>query len=122
MLMTDATITIKNLRLRTYIGFKPEELEKKQDVIINTSISYAANQACVTDEAENALDYKVITKSIIELVESGRFKLLEKLCADVLSKITENNFVTKVSVTIEKPHALRFADSVSVTLSAKRGE
>ncbi len=122
MLMTDATITIRNLRLRTYIGFKPEELEKKQDVIINTSISYAANHACATDEAENALDYKVITKSIIGLVESGRFKLLEKLCADVLSNIAENHFVTKVSVTIEKPHALRFADSVSVTLSAKRSE
>jgi len=120
MRISDATITIKNLRLRTFIGFKPEELEKKQDVIINASVSYAANQAVETDRENDALDYKAITKSIIELVENGRFKLLEKLCADVLGHISENDLIKNASVTIEKPHALRFADSVSVTLSAKR--
>ena len=94
MKITDATIGIQNLRLRTYIGFNPEELEKKQDVVINTSISYSAVNAYKTDKEENALDYKVITKAIIELVESGRFKLLEKLCADVLSCITENPLIS----------------------------
>jgi len=120
MYISDATIMIKNLRLRTFIGFKPEELEKKQDVVINASISYVANQAVESDKEGDALDYKVISKSIIELVENGRFKLLEKLCADVLGHITENTLVNNASVTVEKPHALRFADSVSVTLSAKR--
>jgi D-erythro-7,8-dihydroneopterin triphosphate epimerase len=62
----------------------------------------------------------VITKAIIALVESGRFHLLEKLCADVLREIMANPLTTFALVTIEKPHALRFADSVSVTLSAKR--
>ena len=33
-----ATIRIKNLLLRTFIGFNPEELVNKQDVIINIEI------------------------------------------------------------------------------------
>ncbi|TNC81632.1 MAG: dihydroneopterin triphosphate 2'-epimerase [Oleiphilus sp.] len=118
--MDEAEINITNLRLRTYIGFNPEETEKKQDVVINASIRYPATQACQSDSELQALDYKIITKSVIQLVESGRFKLLEKLTADVLELIMGFDQVTACRVSIEKPHALRFADSVSITLRAQR--
>jgi len=116
----DAVIKITSLRLRTYIGFKPEELEKKQDVVINAEVRYPAKNACQTDSELNALDYKVITKGIIHLVETGRFKLLEKMTADVLEFIMQDEQVSAAKVTIEKPHALRFSDSVSLTLSASK--
>ena len=120
MIFEDAAINIKNLRLRTYIGFNPEELEKKQDVVINAEICYPAKSACESDDEINALDYKVITKAMINHVEAGRFKLLEKLTADLLEIAMQNPSVSFARVTVEKPHALRFADSVSVSLSASR--
>lgn len=120
MILDEAEINISNLRLRTYIGFNPEETEKKQDVVINASIRYPATQACQSDSELQALDYKVITKAVIQLVESGRFKLLEKLTADVLELIMAYEQVSACRVSIEKPHALRFADSVSITLRAQR--
>lgn len=120
MKLDDAVINIQNLRLRTYIGFNPDELEKKQDVVINVMIAYGAGQACDTDEETRALDYKVITKQIIEHVENGRFRLLEKLASDLLSITMSSAMVTRASVTVDKPHALRFADSVSLTLSASQ--
>lgn len=120
MKLDDAVINIQNLRLRTYIGFNPDELEKKQDVIINVMISYGAGRACDTDEETRALDYKVITKKMIEHVEQGRFRLLEKLGADLLEIAMDSAMVTRASVTVDKPHALRFADSVSLTLSASQ--
>ncbi len=122
MIFDNAEIRITNLRLRTYIGFNPEELQKKQDVVINAKIFYPANQACETDSEIQALDYKVVTKAIIKLVEDGRFKLLEKLTADVTSLIMDNQQVVRAEVSIEKPHALRFADSVSITLRAHRDQ
>lgn len=115
-----AEICIANLRLRTYIGFNPEELEKKQDVVISATIRYPAKEACASDDESQALDYKVITKSVIKLVEEGRFKLLEKLTSDVLELIMANAQVSSATVRVEKPHALRFADSVAITLSASR--
>lgn len=121
MKYTEAEIKIRKLRLRTYIGFNPEELEKKQDVVIDAEIRYPAHQPCETDDEMTALDYKVITKAIIKHVEEGRFKLLEKLTADLLDIAMENSLVTSATITVEKPHALRFADSVSVSLSAERG-
>jgi D-erythro-7,8-dihydroneopterin triphosphate epimerase len=115
-----ATIKIKNLRLRTFIGIKDDEINNKQDVIINAKIQYSANNAANSDDMNNALNYRTITKQIIELVEMNRFSLLEKLTADVLSLASAHPAVHFAEVEIDKPYALRFADSVSLTLSVNK--
>lgn len=119
-LISEAKINISNLRLRTFIGFNPEEKTKQQDVIINADIHYRADQAFDSDSEEDALNYKVITKRMISHIEHGRFNLLEKLTADLLMIATESEQVSYAEVRVDKPHALRFADSVSVTLNASR--
>ena len=106
--------------MRTYIGFNPEEKTKQQDVIVNAEIRYSADQAFVTDAESDALNYKNITKRMIGDIENGRFQLLEKLTADLLDIAAEPEQVSYAQVRVDKPHALRFADSVSVTLSATR--
>ena len=118
--VSEATINISNLRLRTYIGFNPEEKSKQQDVVINAELRYRADATFGTDAEQDALNYKIITKRIIHHVEQGRFHLLEKLAADLLQIATESERVSFAQIRVDKPHALRFADSVSVTLSAAR--
>ena len=112
----EATINVKNLRLRTFIGFNPEEMTKKQDVVVNIQIRYALQPAVLGDSVEDALNYKTVTKAVISCVEDGRFLLLEKLVADVLQICSQHPDITHSRVTIEKPHALRFADSVSLAM------
>ena len=114
------SIRIKNLRLRTYIGFNEEELEKRQDVVINVRFEYVAEKAANTDEVIYAVNYRTVTKQIIALVEDGRFMLLEKLSSEVLDLVMGHESVSQAEVEVDKPHALRFADSVSVSMSAKR--
>ncbi len=111
-----ATINIRNLRLRTLIGFNPDEKVKKQDVVLNIEIKYAIGDAVFQDQVEDALNYKVITKNVIRHVEQGQFLLLEKLVSDVLGICSHHPSIHYSKVTIDKPHALRFADSVSLTL------
>jgi len=112
----EARINITNLRLRTFIGFNREEMEKQQDVVINIEIHYLVPPTALSDQVEDALDYKILTKRVIRHVESGRFLLLEKLVADVLHICSDHPAIRSSRVTIDKPHALRFADSVSLTL------
>ena len=114
------SIRIKNLRLRTFIGFNEEELKKRQDVVINVCFDYAAEKAADTDEVEYAVNYRTVTKQIIALVEDGRFMLLEKLASEVLELVMANPSVRRAEVEVDKPHALRFADSVSVSMNAGR--
>ena len=120
MSLSNAIINITNLRLRTFIGFNPEEMEKQQDVIINVEIQYPASKAFAEDDVEQALNYKTITKQVIAHVEDGRFLLLEKLVADVLEICSSHPWTVYAKVTIDKPHALRFADSVSLSLEWQR--
>ena len=112
--ISNATINIENLRLRTFLGFNPDELVKQQEIVINAFIEFDARKPSLTDDENDTLDYKVITKAIIKHVESGQFRLVEKLNADIVAIIMDNHQVLKAEVRVEKPHALRFADSVSV--------
>ena len=112
-----ASIQVKNLRLRTFIGFNPEEKIKQQDVIINIEIDYLLDPAVLNDEVSEALNYKTITKKVIRLVEGGKFLLLEKLVSDVLEVCSDHPSIERSRVTIDKPHALRFADSVSLAMT-----
>ena len=116
-----ARIRVKNLLLRTYIGFNPEELENKQDVIINYEIEAdIPRTALEADEPLDIFDYKTITKKVIALVQDGRFKLLEVLTQKILDLIMEDERVKWAKVEVDKPHALRFAQSVSLEMEARR--
>ncbi|AWL11703.1 Dihydroneopterin triphosphate 2'-epimerase [Saliniradius amylolyticus] len=120
MTLNPATIRIKNLRLRTFIGIKDDEVQNRQDVVINVKIHYPADRAVNTDEMDNALNYRTITKRIIAHVENNRFSLLEKLTADILDIAAEHPWVEYAEAEVDKPHALRFADSVSLCLSCNK--
>ncbi|GAA4900873.1 dihydroneopterin triphosphate 2'-epimerase [Ferrimonas pelagia] len=120
MKQDQAVIRIKNLRLRTFIGINDDEIQNKQDVVINATIAYCATRATNSDNMDDALNYRTICKAIIARVENNRFSLLEKLTAEVLGLCCEHHWVDNATVEIDKPHALRFADSVSMSLSWQR--
>jgi D-erythro-7,8-dihydroneopterin triphosphate epimerase len=115
-----ARIRVKDLRLRTYIGIKEEEINNKQDVLINLTILYPAVDAVEVNDIEHALNYRTITKAIITHVEGNRFALLERLTQEILDLVMTHQAVRYAEVEVDKPHALRFAESVSITLAGHR--
>ncbi len=116
-----AIIRIKNLLIRTYIGFNPEELVNKQDVIINLTIEVKIpSQAIEQDEPIDIYDYKKVTKQMIAYVQDGRFKLLEVLTGNLLEMVLTNPLVVWARIEVDKPHALRFAESVSVEMEQRK--
>jgi len=120
MSQPDAIIRIKNLRLRAFVGIKDEEIAHRQDILINVAIHYPAGKARFSEDIQDALNYRTVTKAIIHHVENNRFSLLEKLTQDVLDIAREHHWVTYAEVEIDKLHALRYADSVSMTMSWRR--
>ncbi|MEW3555546.1 dihydroneopterin triphosphate 2'-epimerase [Pseudomonas aeruginosa] len=115
-----ARIRVKDLRLRTFIGIKEEEILNKQDVLINLTILYPAADAVEVNDIEHELNYRTITKAIIRHVEENRFALLERMTQEILDLVMENPAVRYAEVEVDKPHALRFAESVSITLAGHR--
>lgn len=115
-----ARIRIKDLRLRTYIGIKDEEIRNRQDVVLNIVILFDAQNAVGATEIDKTLNYRTICKEVIAFIEDNRFSLLEKMTRDTLNLVMAHREVEWASVEIDKPHALRFSDSVSITLQASR--
>jgi D-erythro-7,8-dihydroneopterin triphosphate epimerase len=116
-----ALIRVKNLLLRTYIGFNPEEIANMQDVMINIAIEAdIPEESLMVDEPDGIYNYKTITKQIIGLVQDNRFKLLEVLTKNILDLIMQDKRVVSARVEVDKPHALRFAESVSFEMEAHR--
>lgn len=114
-----AKIQIKDLLLRTYIGINQSEIDNKQDVQINICILYQPRNAVLSTDIEDALNYRTICKAVISLVENRRFALLERLCQEVLDCVMGFERVSCAAVEVDKPHALRFSRSVSITLMAQ---
>ncbi len=114
-LLGEMIIKIENLRLRTIIGIYDWEKENRQDLVINVSIDFDGRKAAESDNIEDTLDYKAINKKIISFVETNDFNLLERVAGGICDIVFEDPVVRWASVKVEKPGALRFADSVSVT-------
>ncbi len=119
--MTDR-IEIKDLLLRTIIGINSDERHDRQDVLINLALYTDTRPAGRSDELRDTLDYRALTKRVITLVEESRFYLVERLAAAIADLCLEDARVERVSVTVEKPGALRFARSVGVTIDRGRSD
>ncbi|TFG77688.1 MAG: dihydroneopterin aldolase [Thermodesulfobacteriales bacterium] len=113
-------IRIEDLKLRTIVGIYEWEKENKQDIVINVEIEFDGTKAIETDDIADTIDYKSITKKIITMVEESEFNLIERIAGEAIKIIMENEKVEKASVRVDKPGALRFTDSVSVTQTETR--
>jgi dihydroneopterin aldolase/D-erythro-7,8-dihydroneopterin triphosphate epimerase len=115
-------IRIKGLFLRTIIGVNDDEREHKQDVRINLWLTVDTRPAGRSDNIEDAVNYRTITKDVIDLVENSRFFLVERMAEEIARLCLSDPRVEKVRVGIEKPAALRFARSVGVLVERTRAD
>jgi D-erythro-7,8-dihydroneopterin triphosphate epimerase len=115
-----ATIHIVDLKLKTIIGVNGWERKQTQTVIINVTIRYNATKAIKSDKISDTLNYRTLKKSIIHLVTTTRYHLLEKLAHQILELVLEKPLVREATIRIDKPGALRFAKSVAVEMSSRK--
>ena len=113
-------INIRDLALRCIIGIFPEERENIQDVVLNVVLTCDFGQAPDSDAIEDTVDYKRLNKQIVALVEASSFNLIEALANEVAGLCLQHERVEEVTVTVDKPGALRFARSVAVELTRRR--
>ncbi len=113
-------IDVQDLLLRAIIGINDEERIKPQDVIVHLSLWADLRRAGETDDIEDSVNYRTVTKQVIDLVEGSRFYLVEKMAAEIAELCLSDSRVERVRVTVEKPGAVRFARTVGVTIERSR--
>ena len=114
-------IHIKDLSVPGIVGINPEERVNRQDVLVNATLWVDTRPAAVSDEIDDAANYRTITKALIAHIEHGEPMLVERLVHE-LTDICFNTDprVEEVEMTVEKPGALRHARSVGITIRRAR--
>ena len=113
-------VCIKNLRLSAILGVYDEERHAEREIIVNVRVEYDPSVAIRTDALEDALDYKQIRNRIVSVVSGTRFRLIETLANGIVEELVKDPRILKLRLEVDKPKALRLAESVSVVVRWKR--
>ncbi len=111
------SLFIKNLLLRCIIGINDDERNNKQDVLINIRLFTDTKKAAESDSIEDTPNYRTITKNVINMVEASTYQLVEAMVEEISNICLAEAGVNGCTVRVEKPGALRFAESVGVEIT-----
>jgi dihydroneopterin aldolase len=115
-LMSMDTVFIRELRIETVIGIYEWERKIKQPVILDLEMGTDITRAAASDAIEDTLDYKAVSKRLIEFVEASEFQLVETLaerCAEILLQEFQ---LPWIRLTLNKIGALSAARDVGVII------
>jgi dihydroneopterin aldolase/D-erythro-7,8-dihydroneopterin triphosphate epimerase len=116
-------VLIKNLLVPGIVGINPEERTTPQEVLVNVTMWVDLRPAARSDDIADAVNYRTVAKAIIAHIEEGAPMLVERLVTEIAAIcLGADERVAEVEVEVEKPGALRFADSVGVRIHRRRGE
>lgn len=112
---------IKDLVVSGILGINPDERIHRQDILINATMWADTRDAAKSDDIDDAVNYRTITKQLIAHIERGEPMLVERLVAELAGIcLAADQRVAAVEMTVEKPGALRHARSVGITIYRTR--
>ena len=116
------TVFIKDFIIQEIIGIHEHEKTKKQKIKFNIVVN--VNQNTVPDEKDikSIVDYEKITNKLENLVKNKKYNFLESLAEDSFKEIFEDKRINSVKIKIEKPDAIKNADSVGVEVLKNRSD
>ena len=114
-------IHIKDLLVSGILGIKPDERVNPQNILVNATLWADTRPAARSDDIDDAVNYRTITKRLIAHIEQGKPMLVERLVAELADICFDSDDrVAAVELTVEKPGALRHARSVGITIHRTR--
>jgi FolB domain-containing protein len=118
--MKEDRIIIRDLLVRGILGINDWEREQPQDILLNLTLFADLRRAGFSDDIADSVNYRTVAKKILAHVETATRYTVEALAADIARLCLAEPGVTRVTVRVEKPGALRFARSVGVEIERSR--
>jgi len=109
-------IYLNDLKIETVIGIYDWEREIKQIVVLDLDMAADIRKAAASDAIEDTLNYKAVSKRLIEFVGASDFQLVETLAEEVANIIINEFGVPWVRVKVNKKGAVRYAGDVGVII------
>ncbi len=109
-------IFLRGLHIETLIGIYDWEREIKQTIILDAEMAADIRKAAVSDHIADTLDYKAVSKRIIQFVESSEFYLVETLAERLAAVLIEEFGIPWLRLTLNKKGAIRGASDVGIII------
>ena len=109
-------IFLTALSAEAIIGIYDWEREVRQIVSLDLEMAHDIRRAAATDDIEHALNYKSISKRLIQFIESSEFLLVERMAEEVATIVLEEFGVPWLRLRLGKPGALRDASDVGIII------
>jgi len=114
------SVLIKNFIIQEIIGIHKHEKIKKQKIKFNIVIDVDQNTLPNEKDITSIVDYEKITNKLKNLAKNKKYNFLESLAEDSFKEIFEDKRINSVKIKIEKPEAIKNADSVGVEVFKSR--
>ena len=118
--MSSDLVFIEDLRIQTVICIYDWEREITQTVSLDLKMAFDITTAGKSDAIADTLDYKAVSKRLIQFVEASEFQLVEALAEHCANIVLEEFPVTWLRLKLSKPGAVRGSSAVGVII--ERGD
>lgn len=109
-------IFIRELEIETVIGIFDWERQIRQKISLDLEMGTDIRRAAGADAIEHTLDYKAVSKRLIQFVGESEFMLVETLAERIATLVMSEFDVPWLRLTLNKPGAVRGSRSVGVII------
>jgi dihydroneopterin aldolase len=109
-------VFIRDLKVDTLVGIYDWERRLRQHVILDLDMGTDIAKAAKTDHIDDTLDYKAVSKRVMQFVRESEFQLVETLAEKVAGIVMQEFGVKWVKVTLHKPGAVSGTKSVGIII------
>jgi dihydroneopterin aldolase len=102
------------------IGIYDWERRIRQTLVFDIEMDFDNRIPAASDDIADTLNYKAVSKRVIEYVSQSEFGLVESLAERVAAIILDEFGVQRVRLKLRKPEAVRGARAVGVTIERSR--
>lgn len=113
-------VFIEDLRIDAVIGIYDWERRVRQTLSFDIEMAFDNTKPAATDDIADTLNYKDVSKRLIEYVEASSFGLVETLAERCAAIIREEFAVAWVRLKLSKPGAVRGSRAVGVRIERGR--
>lgn len=113
-------VFIEGLEIEAQIGIYDWERRIRQPLVFDLELEFDNRVPAATDAIADTVDYKAISKRLIEYVGQSGFGLVETLAERCAALVLEEFGVAAVRLKLSKPGAVRGARAVGVCIQRRR--
>jgi dihydroneopterin aldolase len=109
-------VFIEDLQVDTTIGIYDWERGIKQTLAFDIEMATDIRNAAKSDNIEHTLNYKAVSKRVIQFVEDSEYLLVERVAEEVADIILKEFSVPWLKLILRKPGAVRGSKAVGIRI------